>query len=152
MFLGNFQKFHACWWAGPSHVIIPKVYIHLVWWINGFCNVYYKKILHDFMQSSRFFCNLHCKCTCTSILFPNCHYILFCLQVDLTGHTNDVEGGTIKEWSTVKSRVDFFEKRNGYYKCTHPRGCEYYELEFHYNSEWEDRRYGPESTTVANQL
>ena len=62
--------------------------------------------------------------------------------MDLTGDTNDVEGGTIKEWSTVKSRVDFFEKTNGYHKCTHHRGCEYYKLEFHYNSEWADRRYG----------
>ena len=50
--------------------IDAKSIIHLVWWIYGICNVYYKKIKRDFMQSSRFFCNLHCKCTCTSILFP----------------------------------------------------------------------------------
>ena len=48
-----------------------KSIIHPVWWIYGFCNVYYKKILQDFLQSSRFFCNVHCKCTCTTILFPS---------------------------------------------------------------------------------
>ena len=72
----------------------------------------------------------------------NYHYILFCSQADLTDHTNDVEGGTIKEWSTVKSIADFTEKKNGYFPCPHNKSCEHYKLEFHYNSGLEDRRYG----------